>query len=50
MTTKRSKNMLNTIVKISQSLIEHHLHENHIQKKILITFKELYIHVHVYVF
>ena len=31
MTTKRSKNMLNTIVKISQSLIEHHLQENHIQ-------------------
>jgi len=31
MTKKRSKNMLNTIVKISQSLIEHHLQEYHIQ-------------------
>jgi len=26
-----TKNMLNTIVKISQSLIEHHLQNNHIQ-------------------
>jgi len=47
MTTKRSKNMLNTIVKISQSLIAHHLQKNHIQN-ILITFKELYIHVYVF--
>jgi len=31
MATKRSKNMLNTIVKISQSLIEHHLQKHHIQ-------------------
>jgi len=35
MTTKRSKNMLNTIVKISQSLLEHHFKKksllNHIQ-------------------
>jgi len=31
MTTKRSKNILNTIVKISQSLIEHHLQKYHIQ-------------------
>jgi len=31
MTIKRSKNMLNTIVKISQSLIEPQLQENHIQ-------------------
>jgi len=31
MTSKRSKNMLNTIVKLSQSLIEHHLQKNRIQ-------------------
>ena len=34
MTTKRSKNMLNTIVKISQSLIKHHLQK--ITYKILV--------------
>ena len=29
MTTKRSKNMLNTIVKISQCLIERHSQKSH---------------------
>ena len=57
MTTKRSKNMLNTIVKISQSLIEHHLQKNTykilvklgiITNFILNSYKELYIHVYVF--
>jgi len=37
MTTKRSTNMLNTIVKISQSLNEHHLQK--ITYKILVKLK-----------
>ena len=62
MTTKRSKNMLNTVVKISQSLIEHHLQKNTnkilVKLRIIKTNKIFYsllknyiiIHVHVYVF
>jgi len=60
MATKRSTNMLNAIVNISQSLIEHHLQKKNILYKILVKlralkqikssnhFKKIYMYMYMY--